>query len=62
MLVCGENLYDFIGGKCQVDGFVESPLDIARNKKVYKDWYLFGDEIHLSAMGHRAVANAIFHK
>ncbi len=32
------------------------------NKKDYKDWYLFGDEIHLSAMGHRAVAEAIFHK
>jgi hypothetical protein len=32
------------------------------NKSEYKDWYLFGDEIHLSAMGHRAVADAIFHK
>jgi hypothetical protein len=28
----------------------------------YNDLYLFGDEIHLSHMGHRAVADAIFHK
>ncbi len=37
MLVCGENLYDFIGGRCQVDGFVESPIQIAGNKKIFKD-------------------------
>lgn len=37
MLVCGENLYDFVGGRCQVDGFVESTVQIAKNKKIYKD-------------------------
>ncbi len=37
MLVCGTNLYDHIQGRCQVDGFVESPVDIAGNKKVFKD-------------------------
>ena len=37
MLVCGDNLYDFVGGRCQVDGFVESPVQIAGNKKVFKD-------------------------
>lgn len=37
MLVCGINLYDHIQGRCQVDGFVESPVDIAGNKKVFKD-------------------------
>lgn len=37
MLVCGTTLFDFIEGRCQVDGFVESPVDIASNKKVYKD-------------------------
>lgn len=37
MLVCGTTLFDFIQGRCQVDGFVESPIDIAGNKKVYKD-------------------------
>lgn len=37
MLVCGSDLYDFVEGRCQVDGFVESPVDIAGNKKVFKD-------------------------
>lgn len=37
VLVCGENIYDTIGGRAQVDGFVESPSQIAGNKKVYKD-------------------------
>jgi ATP-dependent DNA helicase RecG len=37
MLVCGHNIYDFVGGRCQVDGFVESPVQIAGNKKIYKD-------------------------
>jgi ATP-dependent DNA helicase RecG len=37
MLVCGTTLFDFVQGRCQVDGFVESPVDIASNKKVYKD-------------------------
>lgn len=37
MLVCGSNIYDFVGGRCQVDGFVESAIQIAGNKKIYKD-------------------------
>lgn len=37
MLVCGVDLYDYVQGRCQVDGFVESPIDIAGNKKVFKD-------------------------
>jgi ATP-dependent DNA helicase RecG len=37
MLVCGENLFDSIGSRCQVDGYVESPIQIAENKKVFKD-------------------------
>jgi len=37
MLVCGSTLYDFVQARCQVDGYVESPIDIAANKKVFKD-------------------------
>jgi predicted HTH transcriptional regulator len=37
MLVCGNNLYDYVGGRCQVDGFVESQIQIAGNKKIFKD-------------------------
>ena len=37
MLVCGRNLEDYIGARCQVDGFVDSPIQIAENKQVLKD-------------------------
>jgi hypothetical protein len=37
MLVCGKDIYDFVEGRCQVDGFVESPIQIAGNKKIFKD-------------------------
>lgn len=37
MLVCGINLYDWVGGRCQVDGYVDSPIQIAQNKQVIKD-------------------------
>lgn len=37
MLVCGNNLEDYVGGRCQVDGFVDSPVQIAENKQVLKD-------------------------
>lgn len=37
LLVCGDNIYDFVQGRCQVDGFVESPVEIAQNKQVMKD-------------------------
>jgi predicted HTH transcriptional regulator len=37
MLVCGQNLEDYVGARCQVDGFVDSPVQIAENKQVLKD-------------------------
>lgn len=37
MLVCGDTIYDFLGGKCQVDAYVDSEILIAQNKKVIKD-------------------------
>jgi ATP-dependent DNA helicase RecG len=37
MLVCGNHIHDFIGARCQVDCFVESPEKIAENKKSYRD-------------------------
>jgi len=37
MLVCGRNIEDYIGARCQVDGFVDSPIQIAENKQVLKD-------------------------
>ncbi len=37
MMVCGKNIYDFVESRCQVDGFVESPFQIASNKKIFKD-------------------------
>ena len=37
MLVCGQNIEDYVGGRCQVDGFVDSPVQIAENKQVLKD-------------------------
>jgi ATP-dependent DNA helicase RecG len=37
LLVCGKNIEDKLGGRCQVDGFVDSPIQIAANKQVMKD-------------------------
>lgn len=37
MLVCGKNVEDFLGGRCQVDGFVDSDIQIAENKQILKD-------------------------
>ncbi len=37
MLVCGEYPHDYLGNRCQVDCFVNSPIKIAQNKKVFKD-------------------------
>ncbi len=37
MLVCGRNIEDYIGARCQVDGFVDSTIQIAENKQVLKD-------------------------
>lgn len=33
MLVCGRNIEDYIGARCQVDGFVDLPTQIAENKQ-----------------------------
>ena len=37
MLVCGRDIYDFVESRCQVDGFVTSPVQVAGNKKIFKD-------------------------
>jgi len=37
MLVCAKNIEDYIGARCQVDGFVDSSIQIAENKQVHKD-------------------------
>lgn len=37
ILVCGDNPYDWIGGRCQVDCFVDSDIQVAQNKQVLKD-------------------------
>ena len=37
MLVCGKNIYDFVESRCQVDCFVTSEIQIASNKKIFKD-------------------------
>lgn len=37
MLVCGKDIEDILGGRCQVDGFVDSPIKIAEHKQVLKD-------------------------
>lgn len=37
MLVCGVNPEDYLGNRCQVDCFVNSPIKIAQNKKIFKD-------------------------
>ena len=36
MLVCGNNLYDFIAGRCEVDGYIDSASQIAQDKKLIK--------------------------
>jgi predicted HTH transcriptional regulator len=33
MLVCGHKPKDFLGWKCQVDGFVDTPFEVAQDKK-----------------------------
>jgi predicted HTH transcriptional regulator len=39
MLVCGKYVDDFIGGRCQVDAYVQvdSAIALARNKKIFKN-------------------------
>ncbi|MFH1861118.1 MAG: RNA-binding domain-containing protein [bacterium] len=37
MLVCGKHVYDYIGGRCQVDCFLDTGIEVANDKKVFKD-------------------------
>jgi predicted HTH transcriptional regulator len=40
ILVCGNNIEDLLGSRCQVDGYVDTGLDagrVAENKKILKD-------------------------
>lgn len=37
MLVCGTHLYDWVGGRCQVDAYVDSPIQVAQSKQIIKD-------------------------
>lgn len=37
MLVCGKHIKDFLGWRCQVDGFVDSTFEVAQDKKSLVD-------------------------
>ncbi|MEZ4828769.1 MAG: putative DNA binding domain-containing protein [Bacteroidia bacterium] len=37
ILLCGNHPYDWVGGRCQVDCYVDSAHQIAQNKQVLKD-------------------------
>lgn len=37
MLVCGKHVEDYLGSRCQVDGFVDSSISVVQDKKVFKD-------------------------
>lgn len=37
MLVCGSYVKDFLGWRCQVDGFVDTPYEVAQDKKSIVD-------------------------
>ncbi len=37
VLVCGYHAYDLVGGRCQVDCYVDSDVHIAKNKQILKD-------------------------
>jgi len=37
MLVCGKYIDDFVGGRCQVDAYVDSVTELAGNKKIFKN-------------------------
>ncbi|TAK54067.1 MAG: hypothetical protein EPO24_13570 [Bacteroidetes bacterium] len=37
MLVCGKYIYDFVGGRCQLDCYVNTGSEIADEKKVLKE-------------------------
>ncbi len=37
VLVCGNYPYDLVGGRCQVDCYVDTEIEVARNKQILKD-------------------------
>lgn len=37
ILVCGKHIEDLVGGRCQVDAYVDSLIEVARNKQIIKD-------------------------
>lgn len=37
ILVCGNNPEDYIGGRCEIDCYVDSPIIVAQNKQILKD-------------------------
>lgn len=37
MLVCGDYVEDYIGGKCEMDCYVDSPIVVAQNKQILRD-------------------------
>ncbi|MBI3584089.1 MAG: putative DNA binding domain-containing protein [Nitrospinae bacterium] len=37
MLVCGKYIFDYAGGRCQVDCFFDTGIEVANDKKVFKD-------------------------
>jgi predicted HTH transcriptional regulator len=37
MLVCGKELFDHVGGRCEIDAYYESGVNLADDKKIYTD-------------------------
>lgn len=37
MLVCGNHIFDFVGGKCELDAYFETDRSLANDQKIYKD-------------------------
>lgn len=37
MLVCGKHVFDFLGGKCELDAYFETGHKLASDQKLYKD-------------------------
>ena len=37
MLVCGNNIFDYLGGRCEVDAYFETGKELADDRKVYQE-------------------------
>lgn len=37
MLVCGNNIFDYVGGRCEVDAYFETGKELADDRKVYTE-------------------------